>query len=391
MKDVSDPETFDLKNYFPDFLWLLRDAILTFPSRFDGTLMTATDYLKKVVLKRGNSFQETENDRIGRAIITVFPTIECMTIHPPSVDPAVMQDIVALQDYLDPRFNKQVEHLVQYLLQKVRAKNGFVEGRLFDGPLLAAMASQLLEAVNDPNTIPCITDMWQAAVEIRCKKVLDQMAQEYTQEMEAKIAEVGLPMEEDSVDDQRTSKPCTLLGLHHSILLQKTEDLLKQVGHFVGGPTAMNEEGDTSMLSMESLVAKLEERTVLFEYISQGLSVQKKKVIGGILFNFAQRNHSESRSYCVTLFTELYLKNVHKGDGSYASKDFTKDLSTLQGEYYQRAIGPAKWEVYAEKEFIKSIATQSISAWHSKLSMFVCTNSILYSLKFREVKISCLT
>ena len=360
MKDVSAPETFDLKNYFPDFLWLLRDAILMVPPGRDGKPMTATDYLKKVVLKRGGAFEETANDKIGRAILTVFPTIECMTIQPPSADPEVMQDIVAKQDCLEPRFNEQVEHLIDYLLQKVRAKNGFVEGKLVDGPLLAAMASQFLETVNDPDAIPCITNTWQAAVEIRCKKVLDQMAQEYTQEMEAKIAEVGLPMEEDSIDDQSKSKPFTLLGLHRSTLLQKTKVLMKQVGHFVGGPT-VSEESGTSILNRESLTAQLEQCTAMFEDTTvtiQGQSVQKKKVIDGILFKFAQRNHSESRSYCVALFTELYLKieeEMQKGDGSYTFKDLSKDLSALQEEYYQRAIGPAKWEVYAEKEsFIKS-------------------------------------
>ena len=166
--------------------------------------------------------------------------------------------------------------------------------------------------------------------------MLDQMTQEYTQEMEAKIAEVGLAMEEDSVDDQRASKPCTLLGLHRSILLQKTEVLMKQVGHFVGGPN-VSEEGDTSILNRESLTAQLEHCTATFEdttVTNQGQSVQKKKVIGGILFSFAQRNHSESRSYCVALFTELYLKieeKMQKGDGSYTFKDLSKDLSALQG------------------------------------------------------------
>ena len=154
MKDVSAPETFDLKNYFPDFLWLLRDAILMVPPGCDGKPMTATDYLKKVVLKRGSVFEETANDRIGRAILTVFPTIECMTIQPPSADPEVMQDIVAKQDCLEPRFNEQVEHLIKYLLQKVRVMNGFVEGKLADGPLLAAMASKFVEVVNDPHVSP---------------------------------------------------------------------------------------------------------------------------------------------------------------------------------------------------------------------------------------------
>ena len=149
-----------------------------------------------------------------------------MTISPPSADPWVMQDIAAKQDCLEP---------IKYLHQHVRAKNGFVEGKLVNGPLLAAMTNDFLKAVNDPDTIPCIADTWQIAVEARCKKALDELVEEYTHDMEAKIAEVGLPMEEDSVDDKDPANSCTLLGLHRLTLLQKTENHMQQVGHFVGG------------------------------------------------------------------------------------------------------------------------------------------------------------
>jgi hypothetical protein len=256
VKDASEPETLDLKNYFPDFLWLLRDAVLKVPSGSDGKPMTPTEYLKTTVLKRGKSFEESKNDKIGRAILTIFPTIECMTISTPSIIPDVMQNIADNEDHLEPRFNEQIKCLIEYLLKHVRAKNGFVEGKVVDGPLLAAMVSRLLEVVNDPDAIPCITDTWQAAVLMRCKKVLDEMVREYAQELKTKVAEIGLPMEEDSVDDKDLAKPYTLLGLHRSILLRKTESLLKQVGHFVGGTD--------SETSMKSLSDELEQCTATF-------------------------------------------------------------------------------------------------------------------------------
>ncbi len=357
VRDVSSPESFDLKNYFPDFLWLLRDAILTVPPGRDGKPMTPTDYLKTKVLKRGTSFEESTVDKIGRSILTLFPTVECMTITPPSTDPSVMQEIVSHQDLLEPRFNEQIECLVKYLLQHVQAKNGFVKGKLVDGPLLATMATQFLEVVNDPDAIPCIADTWQAAVEMRCKKVLDQMAREYTSEMQGKIAEVGLPMEEDS-----DTKPNTLFGLHRLTLLQKTECLLKQVGHFVGA-AVLGAEGEVATFSRDSLIAELEQRTAVFaeEDASvqvQGKTIRKKVVIGGELLVFAQRNHKESRSQCLALFGELYMQIESKmqGEGkSYTFVQLLNDLTALQEDYFQRAVGPAKWEVYTEKEvFIKS-------------------------------------
>ena len=353
---MSDPETFELKNYFPNFLWLLRDAVLKVPSG-----QTPTDYLKTVVLKRGKSFDETANDKIGRVILTVFPSIECRTIQPPSADPEVMQNIVAKQDSLEPRFNEQIEDLIKYLFQNVKAKSGFMDGKLVDGPLLAAMASQFLDAVNNPDAIPCITDTWQTAVEIRCKKMLDQMTQEYIEEMNVKIADIGLPMEEDSVSKNDSSKPCTLFSLHRSTLLQKTELLLKKVGHFISGPIS-SAEGGTSSYNRETLIAELEKRIAVFSEDTilpmDGPNMRKKKVIGGALFEFVQHNNSESRSYCHALFKKLYMKieeKIEKGDESYTFEELSNDLKMLQEEYHQKAVGPAKWEVYTEKEsFIKS-------------------------------------
>ena len=360
MKDVDSPETFDLKKYFPNFLWLLRDAILSVPPGRDGKPMTPTEYLKTKIFKRGASFNETESDRVSRAILTVFPSIECMTISVPSADPDVMRNIAANEASLNPKFNEQIETLVAYLLHHVQPKSGFVEGKLVDGPLLVEIAGEFIKVVNDPNAIPCISDTWQAAVERRCREALEQLIKEYTQDLEAKFKEVGFPMEEDSLDDDPT-KPCTLMGIHRSILLEKTGKLLKEVGHFVSGQVS-TVGGDTSAFSRESLVAELENAAVVFsEAVDMTLvgdiKGRKRKVVGGILSRFAQLNSAESRSQCLALFTALYadIEEKMKENESYTFDDLSRDLTALQQVYYEKAVGPAKWEVYTEKEsFIRS-------------------------------------
>ena len=367
MKDASacneEDDSLDLKNFFPYFLWLLRDAILTIPSGPDGKPMSPTDYLITSVLKRGKSFKESTSDMVGRAILTVFPTIECMTLPPPSADPSVMQDIVAKQDLLSPQFNKQLDELVEYVLQHIQPKKGFAQGKVVDGPILAAMTTQYLEAVNNPDAIPCITNTWHAAVEIRCKNVMDQLVQEYAHEMEMRLVEVGFPTEEDSPSDTDLMKPRTLLGIHRMILLEKSKSLLRQVGHFIGGSVPNAIESEDVPVTRESLSAELEQHTAIFaneDVAIGGQLVKKKTVTGGILFKFAQQNHAESRSHCLALFAELY-KNIkekmEKGDNSYTYENLERDLTAYQKEYYQRAVGPAKWEVYTEKEsFLRSQA-----------------------------------
>ena len=110
----------------------------------------------------------------------------------------MVRDIARKQASLDPNFNKQIEELIEYFFQHIRAKKGFVATNLVDGPILATMADHYLKAVNDADAVPCITDTWNAAVEKRCQQVLEKLKVEYKCELELRISEVGLPIEEDS-------------------------------------------------------------------------------------------------------------------------------------------------------------------------------------------------
>jgi hypothetical protein len=349
----EDTNAFDFKKYFPNFLWLLRDVHLL-PTGADGAEVTPTEYLVSKVLCRGKSFRETRSDEVGRAILTFFPSIECKILQAPSSDPQVVRDMAKGQDSLDPAFNKQVDQLVQYLFQHLRAKKGFSASNLVDGPILAAMTEHYLEAVNDQNAVPCITDTWIAAVERRCQEVLQKVLQEYTQELESRISVVGLPIEEDSPVDAM-KMPVSLFGIHRSILLQKTGSLLAQVGHLVSSTVLSSGTYNT-----ESLSAELDHCTAVFEdEIAEirGQQVKRKKVTGGILFKFAQRNYSHSRSGCLSLFEKLYQQIEKKVNAiqNYSFEEVLNDLNVLHIDYFREAVGPAKWEVYDEKrEFLKA-------------------------------------
>ena len=344
---------FDYKSYFPDFLWLLRDVHLL-PVGKNGSKVSPTEYLVSTVLRRGTTFNASESDEVGRAILTFFPTIECKTLPPPSDSTDVLRNIALRQESLNPVFNEQVEELIPHLLQRLRPKH-ISAASLVDGPILASMTEQYLKAVNAPNAVPCIVDSWNVAVELRCEEVIKELTLEYIQEVKTRIQEVGMPMEEDSPDDIGfASNPHTLLGIHRCVLLKKTKALLDQVGHLV------NTFLET--YTRESVVASLEHSTVVFEEEPEfkpinGKPIKAKKVTGGALLKYAQQNHSLSRSSCSKLFEELYQKTQEKmlNNQEYSFNELLDDLKLTQLEYFRKAVGPAKWEVYAEKrEFIKS-------------------------------------
>ena len=356
--EEDDDDSFDLKDHFPDFLWLLRDVILT-PTDKDGKEITPKEYLLTNILKRSKKFKETANDEISRAIITVFPTIDCKSIPPPSADPKVMRSVEENQDRLSPEFNLQVEKLVEFLFQHVQGKRGPFPGKVVTGPILADMADQYLKAINDPDALPCINDTWQAAIEIRCQKEVELLLTQYESEMEEAISKVGLPMEEDSVDDKDAKKPQTLFGIHRMILGQKVNTLIKQIAPFVPGASQLV-EGSVPVLNREKLIETFEQSTAEFVTVEEtilGKTVQKKQVTGGILLKFAQQNHSESRSSCLALFQQQYEPievKIKEADTSYTFDKLVVDLAKLQSGYIEKAVGPAKHVVYEEKQsFIK--------------------------------------
>ena len=262
-----------------------------------------------------------------------------------------MRDIAKNEHLLEKGFTEKVSKLVEYLLQNVQPKRGYMKGMHVDGPLFAELAIKYIEALSDPDSIPCLDNTWQSVVQNRCITVMEELVAEYDAEMCSKIAEIGLPLEEESLSVD-SSKP-TLFGLHRTIELQKTESLLKQVGHFLGDANVA--DYDTA-LSKESLVAEFGQKLATFDeekevYEVQGRQARKKKVSGGALEKYTRQNYTESHTFCTKLFSDLYQpveQRALDSDASYTFEKLLKDLDNIQSQYLEKAVGPAKYEVYHE-------------------------------------------
>ena len=338
-----------LANHFPDFVWLLRDVHLT-PTGKDGKKVTPTEYLTEIVLCRGRGFVESKEEQVARAIMTSFPSVKCVALRAPSTDPEVMQNIASRQESLDPRFNREVEDFVQQLCESVKPKHGYCIADQISGPLLAEMVDKYVVIVNDPNAIPCISDVWSASIESVCRKKMEQLAMEYDSEMSAAISRIGMPMEEDGNCDDKED-PTTLLGIHRRVLQLKTSALINQVGHFLSS----SDSGQT----IEQVTTALERTIATFEEspVSEphwGSVLAQKKIVGGILKKYADQNYKMSQDTCRTVFETLYKpireKTELNDDGKYTFEMLIQDLNTLENEYCMKAIGPAKWDVYKEKK-----------------------------------------
>ncbi|XP_019637963.1 PREDICTED: uncharacterized protein LOC109480255 [Branchiostoma belcheri] len=361
-RDVSG-----FRDFFPDFLWLLRDVTLKMENE-DGNEMDPTEYLTKKVLKRDpGAFEESQNDKVGRVILTFFPTVECAKLVQPSGDVEVMRNIAQHTDNLNPEFNEGVNALTERLLQKSRAKRGYNKGSTVSGLALSIMTRQYVEAVNDPNAIPALDNTWQNTVELMTNKAIDEAVMEYKKQIQDRIAKARatengeVPLEEDGASEENEAtendlnipRQPTLMDLHHESFKEVTGRLLEKVGHFgISSESQGTDEQNSVAEKMQNRLVQREERTV--DHVAADGSIQKKEgfvVTGGELFQYIQENKELSRGFCQKTFELLFGPIRVKGQSpppDYDFKQLMEELEHAHKKYYEQARGPEKWVVLQE-------------------------------------------
>ena len=65
----------DLKEHFPDFLWLMRDSGNLIPTNYQGDPISITDYVKTRILVEGGS--KSKKQASVKMINSIFPSIHC--------------------------------------------------------------------------------------------------------------------------------------------------------------------------------------------------------------------------------------------------------------------------------------------------------------------------
>ena len=349
--------------HFPNFLWLLRDFNLV-PVDEHGNEIPPFKYLTEHILRMSDSFDETSVDKVKKAIVVFFPSVDCKFLPTPSVDPDVMRAIEINEHKLNPAFRQGVAELVHYLFANVSVKRGFQKSSKVDGPMLVHLTKQYVEAVNDPDSIPHLENVWETVIKLQREVVLSKLTKEYENDLEAHIKEAsnGCPLEEDSAD--AAQQDSTLMGIHRRVLVAKVRTLMNEMSHLLP-----NDDADKG-LDSERLIAELENRIVQYktETIKDvaGVYHERKIVTGGVLHKYVRRNHDESEMYCRGKFEELYTPiayNVVSSPESYTFKSLIEDLAQLYDKYSKVARGPAKWDVFSfkmkevekEKELFKKL------------------------------------
>lgn len=109
----------DLAEYFPSFLWLLRDFALDLVDE-RGAEITSRQYLENALRERPEASQQSKN-AIRSSIKQLFRERDCYTLVRPVVDEKQLRTIDAIPyNQLRSEFRIQSEELVQKILDDVR-------------------------------------------------------------------------------------------------------------------------------------------------------------------------------------------------------------------------------------------------------------------------------
>ena len=310
------------KAFFPHFLWLLRDVQLKMTDR-EGKELGPTEFIRTRIL----TSESGELTDLGQSLVSLFPSLECATLPPPSINPKVLRDICNNQEKLSMKFNTGISALIQQIFQKVSPKKGVDGTATVNGKALAALAGGYVEAVNRPGALPDLDQGWQAVVRLELKEASYRLVREYEREME-KSLEGNLPMEESN-----------LLRIHRQTLKGKKSDLREEICR-INPLHSSNEDA-------QPLLDQLEQDIVQW---SEASNDGERKVTGGVLYQFTERNFSASKEHCEKLLFRLLKESkvqqkVQDALSNSRPIDIEVEASEVTEEYYRRAIGPAASQV----------------------------------------------
>ena len=171
----------ELAEYFPSFLWLLRDFSLKLEN-IEGKEITEKEYLESALEnKMGNSEMIDEKNKVRNLIKTYFPERDCFTM----VRPVEKEDdLQNLQNLPDDMLRKE------FLIQAQNFRNKVYElalpktfhKRALNGSMLIELIQNILDSINS-GAIPVIENTWKYVVQNECIKNTQNLTDKFYEEI----------------------------------------------------------------------------------------------------------------------------------------------------------------------------------------------------------------
>jgi hypothetical protein len=155
----------DLSQFFPGFMWIVRDFALELVDE-GGSSIDQADYLERALIPVEGA--DPEKNKVRNCIRSYFRHRDCATLVRPCADEKQLQKLNSMpfEDFR-PEFQAQARALRKKILEQARPKQAC--GTRVNGPLLAKLAQVYCKAINSGKA-PAIKDSWTLISADECQR-----------------------------------------------------------------------------------------------------------------------------------------------------------------------------------------------------------------------------
>lgn len=158
----------DPAQFFPSFLWVVRDFTLKLVD-LEGKQLAPKEYLEKALeLQKGVSDAIESKNRIRKLLLHFFKDRDCITFVRPLEDENQLQKLDETPDEsLRPEFVEQMNKARNKIFSKIKPKT--LNGNVFTGGMLVELINAYLNAINS-GQVPNIEHAFQYMMKNESKK-----------------------------------------------------------------------------------------------------------------------------------------------------------------------------------------------------------------------------
>ena len=154
----SNTDENELAQYFPSFLWVVRDFALRLID-LNGNNITPKEYFENALNpQKGLSDAVESKNRTRRLLKHFFRDRDCCTLVRPLENEKDLQRLDSMKDEdMRPEFIDEIKKLRKKIFKKVKPKT--LNGKIFTGPMVVEICKAYLIAINSGN-VPNIENAW---------------------------------------------------------------------------------------------------------------------------------------------------------------------------------------------------------------------------------------
>lgn len=162
----------DIHEYFPSFLWVLRDFALRLVDSQGNTISTK-DYLENSLApSKGVSDSVEAKNRIRRLLTSFFKERDCFALIRPTESEKALQRLdEADESVFRPEFLELAGKLRRHIYRKAKVK--MLNKTCLNGEMLAQLAKTYVNAINS-GAVPNIEGAWSSVCNAECMKTVEE-------------------------------------------------------------------------------------------------------------------------------------------------------------------------------------------------------------------------